>query len=203
MGAWGYGLFQSDNELDTIEEINEEAGKLANDPLFNFEFPKNHDEVVAKLNAGLFHQLLAKFQAKNWKHGIIYLGALSVQLGVKIGDEDMRVLRDTLPRTKMYDEARAQMQKGLDGYKNDGEAWHFESLGLEDTIQARGENMFPSSHGAMGMNVLQDPDKVPTPMPKDGDVEVDEEEEGRKKEKGPTGKDALTNKAKLKAWLSS
>lgn len=59
------------------------------------------------------------------------------------------------------------------------------------------------AHGAMGMNVLQDPDKVPTPMPKDGDVEVDEEEEGRKKEKGPTGKDALTNKAKLKAWLSS
>lgn len=67
-----------------------------------------------------------------------------MQLGVKIGDEDMRVLRDTLPRTKMYDEARAQMQKGLDGYRNDGEAWDFESLGLEDTIQARGENMFPS-----------------------------------------------------------
>lgn len=67
-----------------------------------------------------------------------------MQLGVKIGDEDMRVLRDTLPRTKIYDEARAQMQKGLDGYKNDGEAWDFESLGLEDTIQARGGNMFPS-----------------------------------------------------------
>lgn len=64
MGAWGYGLFQSDNELDTIEEINEEAGKLANDPTLNLGFPENHDEVIAKLNAGLFHQVLDKFQAK-------------------------------------------------------------------------------------------------------------------------------------------
>lgn len=53
-------------------------------------------------------------------------------LGVKVSDEDMRVLRDTLPRTKMYDEAKAQMQKALDGYKNDGEAWNFETT--MDTI---------------------------------------------------------------------
>lgn len=64
MGAWGYGLFQSDNELATIEQINEEAGKLANDPELNFDLPDNRDEVVAKLNAGLFHQLLDKFKAK-------------------------------------------------------------------------------------------------------------------------------------------
>ena len=82
--------------------------------------------------------------SSSWKHGIIYLGALAMRLGVKIDDKDMQVLRDTLPRAKMYDEAKAQMQKGLDGYKNDGEAWDFESLGLEDTIRAKGENMFPS-----------------------------------------------------------
>lgn len=62
MGAWGYGLFQSDQELDTMDEISSEASKLANDPDFTFWYPENKDEVVTKLNAGLFHQLLEKFQ---------------------------------------------------------------------------------------------------------------------------------------------
>lgn len=95
------------------------------------------------------HQCLGRKVAdlnasSSWKHGIIYLGALAMQLGVQIGDKDMHVLRDTLPRARMYDEARAQMQKGLDGYKNNGEAWDFESLGLEETIRVKGENIFPS-----------------------------------------------------------
>lgn len=67
-----------------------------------------------------------------------------MQLGIRISDKDLQVLRDTLPGAKMYDEAKAQMQKGLDGYKNDGEPWDFESLGLEDTIRVKGENLFPS-----------------------------------------------------------
>ena len=67
-----------------------------------------------------------------------------MQLGVKINAKDMLVLQDTLPRAKMYDEAKAQMQKGLHGYKNNGEAWDFDSLNLEDTIRVKGENMFPS-----------------------------------------------------------
>ena len=67
-----------------------------------------------------------------------------MQLGVKIGDVDMQVLRDTLPRAEMYDEARAQMQKGLDGYKDDGEGWDFESLGLDDTMTTEAENRRPN-----------------------------------------------------------
>ena len=67
-----------------------------------------------------------------------------MQLGVRISDQDLQVLRDTLPRAKMYDEAKAQMRKGLDGHKNDGEPWDFESLGLEDTMRVKGENLFPS-----------------------------------------------------------
>lgn len=67
-----------------------------------------------------------------------------MQLGVKIGEEDMQVLRNTLPRAEMYDEARAQMQKGLDGYKGDGEGWDFESLGLEETMMTTGENRRPN-----------------------------------------------------------
>lgn len=135
MGAWGHGLFQSDADLDVQGEISDEAGRLANDPDFTLWHPDNHDEVVGKLNAGLFHQLLEKFQAKNWKHGIIYLGALSMQLGVKIAAEDLLVLKETLPRVSMYDEAKEQMRKGLEGYKSDGEAWDFESPGVHETFE--------------------------------------------------------------------
>ena len=59
------------------------------------------------------------------------------------------------------------------------------------------------------MNVLQDFSKVPTPMPMEGEVEADEEQGGKNEEKGkenkkaPTGKDALGDKGKLKAWFSS
>ncbi len=57
----------------------------------------------------------------------------------------MQVLRDTLPRATMCDEARAQMQKGLDGYKGDGEGWDFESLGLEETMMTtKAENWRPN-----------------------------------------------------------
>ena len=135
MGAWGYGLFQSDADLDVADDISDEAGRLANDPDFTFLYPENHDAVVTKLNSGLFHQLLENFQAKNWKHGVIYLGALSMQLGVKIVEEDMRVLKETLTRVRMYDEAKEQMRKGLEGYKSDGVAWDFESPGVIETMQ--------------------------------------------------------------------
>lgn len=62
---------------------------------------------------------------------------------------------------------------------------------------------------APGYVVSQDLSKVPTSMPKEGEVEVDEDEgverEGGEKTKGKvsTGKDALGDSAKLKAWLSS
>ena len=124
---------ESDADLDVIGDISDQAGQLANDRDFNFWYPNNREKVVEKLNARLFHQLLDKFRAKNWKHGIIYLGALSMQLGVKISDEEMLVLKETLPRTRMYDEAKEQMRVGLEGYKNDGEPWDFKNPGLQET----------------------------------------------------------------------
>ena len=57
-----------------------------------------------------------------------------MQLGVNIGDEDMLVLKKTLPRARMNDEAKEQMRNGLEGYKNDGEAWDFKSPGLHETM---------------------------------------------------------------------
>lgn len=130
-----------------MDEISSEASKLANDPDFTFWYPENKDEVVTKLNAGLFHQLLEKFQNIDWKHGIVYLGALTMQLGASISEHDMQVLRDTLRRTPMYDEAKAQMEKGLQGYKNDGKEWNFKSPGLNETAASGPPGRAPNGLG--------------------------------------------------------
>lgn len=139
----------------------------------------------------------------SWDHGIIYLGVLSMHLGVKIDSEEMQLLRDTLPQTKMYDEARAEMQKALDGYKSNGESWHFESMNLEDTIYFTG----------MGKGLPEDPDKMPTPMPMDEEREGSEaweteEEQGeevanKRKRNEMTGEDELASEAKGKVLLRS
>ena len=145
MGAWGYGILQSDQELDIMADISDQAGKLTKIRNFSFWYPKDQDEAVRRLNAGAFHQLLQKFQTKKWKHGIIYLGALSMRIGVTISQPDMHVIRDSLKRVKMYDEARGQMEEALKGYKN-GESWNFAGLGLVEDMR-HGTNPYANSHG--------------------------------------------------------
>lgn len=121
-----------------MEEVSNEAAKLAHDPDFTLWHPENHDGVVEKLNDGIFHQLLQNFIKRNWNHGIVYLGALTMLLGANISEEDMQMLRDTLETTPMYDEAKAQMVKGLEGYKNEGSPWDFNSPGLHDKMAREG-----------------------------------------------------------------
>lgn len=71
MGAWGYQLFNSDNEfVVVISDIDEQARKLAKDPKLTLYEPKNKKRVVKKLNDGLFHELLQLFIGKEWKHGV-------------------------------------------------------------------------------------------------------------------------------------
>jgi hypothetical protein len=53
MGAWGYGLFQSDAELDLCQDISFEAAKLTKDPEFELFHPEDRVAVVNKLNDGI------------------------------------------------------------------------------------------------------------------------------------------------------
>ncbi|KAL9035673.1 MAG: hypothetical protein Q9180_004736 [Flavoplaca navasiana] len=55
-------------------------------------------------------------------------------MGAKIPAKDLAYVHQILNRTPMYEEAKAQVQKGLEGYK--GEAWDFESKGLVETANA-------------------------------------------------------------------
>ncbi|KAL8901588.1 MAG: hypothetical protein Q9192_000470 [Flavoplaca navasiana] len=144
MGAWGYGLFQSDNEFDVVvSDIDEEACKLAKDPKLTLFNPKNKKRVVKKLNDGLFHELLQLWEPKS-------------------RPKDLTFVHEILNRTPMYEEAKVQVQKGLEGYK--GEAWDFESKGLVETANASssaeeesGKGITPWLGGFLSINVSVGP----------------------------------------------
>jgi len=156
MGAWGYGLFQSDSDLDVLDEISGDVGKRINEPDIHLYHPENRKHVIDKLDDGVFHQLLEEYQAKKWKHGVILLGAATMQLGGHVSEDDMNLLRTTLKKTPMHEEAKAQMQKGFDGYKNDGTAWDFGSKGLIDTMMSMGDGG-ATSGGEQAVATMQFP----------------------------------------------
>ena len=134
MGAWGYGLFQSDTDLDVAGEISSDAAALAGDPELDLLCPENPTVVIAQLNNGLLDKLLTSFMLAKWDHGVVYLGALALQLGAKISVEQNILLRKTLKRTPMYAKANAQMQRGLVWcVKNEG-PFDFQSPGVLETI---------------------------------------------------------------------
>ncbi len=57
----GYGLFQSDAELDLCQDISSEAAKLTKDPEFELFHPEDRVAVVNKLNDGILDQLFTDF----------------------------------------------------------------------------------------------------------------------------------------------
>ena len=130
LSIMGYGLFESDSDLDIVEAISVDIAEITNEKDMQLFCPKDFIYVVDKLNGGAFHQLLKDYQAKEWKHGVILLGAVTMQLGGHISDDDMDILRVTLETTPMTEEAKRQMATALKEYKNDGKLWDFGSKGL-------------------------------------------------------------------------
>ena len=154
-----------------------------------------------------------------------------MQLGASISIEDLDTVRQTLTRTPMYDEAKAQMEKGLDGYKSNGEKWDFENPGLQETAnklptsdkQSGGEYLDSASicsaqimltesdngKGYIGMNVFEDWNKRPKGMPggpndmENPDIWKLPAKAEKKPEQKATGTDILGMKGMLKAWLDS
>ena len=93
---------------------------------------------------------------------VIYLAVLSMQLGAKIPAKDLTYVHKTLNRTPMYEEAKAQVQKGVEGYR--GEAWDFESKGLVEAANASssaeedsGNDITPCFRGFLSVNVSLGP----------------------------------------------
>lgn len=142
-GVWGYTLFDCDYDLEIAGRISYEASVLVNGQL-ELLFPEDPKVVAEILNEGLFHQLLERFLDREWNDEVVYLGALAMRSGAQIGEEDMRVLRETVGCVKMYDEAREQMRAALKGYNTaGGYPWGFSCLGLlEPQVQNEEQSEF-------------------------------------------------------------
>ncbi|KAI4207114.1 MAG: hypothetical protein LQ349_009880 [Xanthoria aureola] len=195
MGAWGYQLFNSDNEFElVIPDIDEQARKLAKDPNLTLYEPKNKKRVVKKLNDGLFHELLQLFISKEWKHGVIYLAVLSMMLGAIIPATDLAYVAQTLKETPMYQEAKTQVQKGLEGYKNNGEPFDFGSKSIIDAANASVANEQQAVGGFQMLNVMEKWSFMPQGIPGGpNDMEKGLKEfldhKGRSGQGGGTGKE--------------
>ena len=231
MGARGYGIFQSDADLDVCDEISSEAANLAKIPKLELFCPKNQAAVVKKLNTGLLGQLFIDFEAVKWDHGVIYLGALVMQLGARITLAQIAMMHQTLKRTPMYDKANAQVQKGLNEYKNNGEPYDFKSPGVYETMGMAfqndkgnsselvllcspnvrlGEVMNRGLMGSLedqrrvfGINVFEDWSKMPRPKPKPVSKENQRPKKEGKQAQEPSRKDGLGDKGTLSSWLDS
>lgn len=59
-----------------------------------------------------------------------------MMLGAIIPATDLAYVAQTLKETPMYQEAKTQVQKGLEGYKNIGEPFDFESKSIIDAANA-------------------------------------------------------------------
>ena len=130
--GWGYTLFDCDSDLDIVDRISEEASDLGCEDL-DLMFPKDQKHVVEMLNKDLLHTLFQRFLILDFRDRIVYLGALAMRLGVKIEEKDMQVLRESVGRVKMYDEAREQMRAALKGYNPaGGHPWEFSCEGPID-----------------------------------------------------------------------
>ncbi|KAI4101795.1 MAG: hypothetical protein L6R37_004772 [Teloschistes peruensis] len=112
--SWGFGIYQSDSDLELLDHVAEEASimfpKSALDclrcPLFPANFtlraPMDKIAVIAYLNDGIFKRLARRLKHQPNPMALILLAAV-----------------------EMFLEKRNQMVEALEGYRNNGIPWHF------------------------------------------------------------------------------
>jgi len=109
MGAWGYGIFQSDSDLDIECEISSDAN-------LTLWYPNDEElaEVQKKMNGGLLKELTLKYLAARDCERVIFLAALAMQCGCEVEKEHRKVLKECLEgmRGVMFDLKRSQVGKG-------------------------------------------------------------------------------------------
>lgn len=135
--SWGFGIYQSDSDLELLDHVAEEASimfpKSALDclrcPLFPANFtlraPMDKIAVIAYLNDGIFKRLARRLKHQPNPMALILLAAVGMELGVMIDKDDMLMIKMTVMQTEMFLEKRNQMVEALEGYRNNGIPWHF------------------------------------------------------------------------------
>lgn len=136
--VWGVGVFQCHNDLSNVRDACRIARLIA-DPYLELWYPRDRRRVVANLNCGLFRQFCRQWRSEKGHDFFVIIGALAMQLGAFISDEDKEKLHDSLRLARMHPATKAQVEKALNEYKNDGEVWDFESPNYFETMRTYGK----------------------------------------------------------------
>lgn len=135
MGCWGYGLFQSDSDLDLVCEIDEIARRHLPPTIESLQYPNDPSAARAALDAGALDKIYKDLGNKPITY-LVYLFVMAMQLGCKISDWQREALGELVTMGGFYDVAQEQVAKALKEYK-EGEAYDFNSLGLLDTMSLK------------------------------------------------------------------
>ncbi|EON63549.1 hypothetical protein W97_02777 [Coniosporium apollinis CBS 100218] len=133
MGAWGYGLLQSDHDYDCAGNLSDEAG-------IELFYPEDPEATRKKLDDGTLSRLFDNHENRTFspKCTTIILGVLAMQVGAKIEDRHLDLLRSIYRSAGLYEEGERQMRKALERYKNDGTPYSIDSPGLDLTVALKG-----------------------------------------------------------------
>ncbi|KAL8800976.1 MAG: hypothetical protein Q9200_007082 [Gallowayella weberi] len=135
-GTWGYGLYQSDVDLELLDLVSTEAANMMSDPeclyssllpgYFTLSAPIDKGAAVQQLETGVLHRLIRRFNPHTNHGAVVILGVVSMELGVKINPEDLLAMKMALMRWDVNEVKRDQIYRALDGYSNDGTEWKFD-----------------------------------------------------------------------------
>jgi len=132
---WGVGVFQNHSDLNNVRDACCKAQYIAGDHNLELWNPRDRGRVVANLNCGLFRQLFRQGRTEKGDDYCVIIGALAMQLGAIISDDDKEKLHDHSRLARMHPATKAQVEKALNEYKNNGEVWNFESPDYLDTMR--------------------------------------------------------------------
>ena len=113
MGCWGLGLFQSDHDLDIMDELSDEAGV---DSLYVPEDPAALRRALEK--DGKLSSMIDKWETRGAGDGIgitpkysaVILAACAMKVGAKIEERHMQLLRNIYESCGLYEEGERQMK---------------------------------------------------------------------------------------------
>jgi hypothetical protein len=140
MGAWGFGLFQSDGDLDAIADL----GAMIDLDLY---YPDEPEQVRRELDGGKLLATFKTLRAEGAVYELVLLAAAAMQLGAKLPREYKTLLRRALP-TLHSEQVRNDMAAALDEYEDGVPNSRAVGKGLIETAYERIAAAHSESSGA-------------------------------------------------------
>ena len=110
MDFWNSGLLRSTEEMQMLAEMAKDAGRIMDVP--DVDLFSSREQFMDMLGrGGVFRYLINTYQRKKDHKHIILLAAATLQLGLQISDDHMKVVRAALEQTVMEDEKQEELRR--------------------------------------------------------------------------------------------